>query len=115
MVQEADALVGYDTYPHIDLYETGAKAASLILRAVRGEVRPVTLFARAPMLVPAEGQGTSNQPMAGLMAEAKRLQARPGVLPSPCSRSSRGSTSPTPGSRSWPSPTDPGAPRRSSR
>ena len=80
MVQEADALVGYDTYPHIDLYETGAKAASLILRAVRGEVRPVTLFARAPMLVPAEGQGTSNQPMAGLMAEAKRLQARPGVL-----------------------------------
>jgi microcystin degradation protein MlrC len=80
MVQEADALVGYDTYPHIDLYETGARAASLILRAVRGEVRPVTLFARAPMLVPAEGQGTSSQPMAGLMAEAKRLQARPGVL-----------------------------------
>ncbi|HWC02870.1 MAG TPA: M81 family metallopeptidase [Methylomirabilota bacterium] len=80
MVQEADALVGYDTYPHIDLYETGAKAAALLLRAVRGEVRPVTLFARSPMLVPAEGQGTDDQPMAGLMAEAKRLQARPGVL-----------------------------------
>ena len=47
---------------------------------MRGEVRPVTLFARAPMLVPAEGQGTGSQPMAGLMAEAKRLQGRPGVL-----------------------------------
>jgi microcystin degradation protein MlrC len=80
MVQEADALVGYDTYPHIDLYETGARAATLLLRAVREEVRPVTLFARAPMLVPAEGQGTQDQPMAGLMAEAKRLQGRPGVL-----------------------------------
>ena len=80
MVREADALVGYDTYPHIDLYETGAKAAALLLRTVRGEVQPVTLFARAPMLVPAEGQGTEDQPMAGLMAEAKRLQARPGVL-----------------------------------
>jgi microcystin degradation protein MlrC len=80
MVQEADALVGYDTYPHIDLYETGAKAAALLLRAVRGEIKPVTLFARSPMLVPAEGQGTGDQPMAGLMAEAKRLQARPGVL-----------------------------------
>jgi microcystin degradation protein MlrC len=80
MVQEADALVGYDTYPHIDLYETGAKAAALLLRTVRGDVRPVTLFARSPMLVPAEGQGTDDQPMAGLMAEAKRLQARPGVL-----------------------------------
>jgi microcystin degradation protein MlrC len=80
MVQEADALVGYDTYPHIDLYETGAKAAALLLRTVRGEIRPVTLFARAPMLVPAEGQGTDDEPMAGLMAEAKRLQTRPGVL-----------------------------------
>src|SRR5262249_10228892 len=54
MVEEADALIGYDTYPHIDLYETGVKAATLLLRAARGEVRPVTLFARSPMLVPAE-------------------------------------------------------------
>lgn len=80
MVEEADALVGYDTYPHVDLYETGAKTAALLLRTVRGEVHPVTLFARSPMLVPAEGQGTGDQPMAGLMAEAKRLEARPGVL-----------------------------------
>jgi microcystin degradation protein MlrC len=80
MVQEADALIGYDTYPHIDLYETGAKAAALLLRAVRGEVHPVTLFARSPMLVPAEGQSTAGEPMADLLAEAKRLEAGPGVL-----------------------------------
>lgn len=80
MVEEADALVGYDTYPHIDLYETGVKAARLLLAALRGEVRPVTLFARAPMLVPAEGMGTRDRPMTELMAEAKRLEARPGVL-----------------------------------
>jgi microcystin degradation protein MlrC len=80
MVEAADALVGYDTYPHVDLYETGMKAARLLLRALAGEVRPVTLFARAPMLVPAEGQGTAMEPMAGLLAEAKRLEARPGVL-----------------------------------
>ena len=47
MVEEADALVGYDTYPHIDLYETGVKAARLLLATVRGEVHPVTLLARA--------------------------------------------------------------------
>jgi microcystin degradation protein MlrC len=80
MVEAADALVGYDTYPHVDLYETGMKGARLVLRAARGEIRPVTLFARAPMLVPAEGQGTSHDPMAGLLAEAKQLEARPGVL-----------------------------------
>jgi microcystin degradation protein MlrC len=56
------------------------KGATLLLRAVRGEVRPVTLFARSPMIVPAEGMGTADQPMAGLLADAKRLEARPGVL-----------------------------------
>jgi microcystin degradation protein MlrC len=80
MVSEADALLGYDTYPHIDLYEIGVKAARLLLRAVRGEVRPVSLFARVPMLVPAEGMATDGQPMAALLAEAKALESRPGVL-----------------------------------
>jgi microcystin degradation protein MlrC len=80
MVREADALVGYDTYPHVDLYETGVKAANLLLRTVRGEVRPVTLLAKSPMLVPAEGMGTADQPMAGLLAEAKQLEQRPGIL-----------------------------------
>jgi microcystin degradation protein MlrC len=72
--------VGYDTYPHIDLYETGVKAARLLLATVRGEVHPITLLAKSPMVVPAEGMGTSDQPMAGLMAEAKRLEQRPGIL-----------------------------------
>jgi microcystin degradation protein MlrC len=80
MVKEADALVGYDTYPHVDLYETGIKGARLLLAVLRGEARPVTLFARAPMLVPAEGMGTADQPMAGLLADAKALESRPGVL-----------------------------------
>ncbi len=80
MVEAADALVGYDTYPHIDLYETGVKGANLVVAAARGEVQPVTVFARSPMIVPAEGMGTADQPMAGLLAEAKRLEQRPGVL-----------------------------------
>jgi microcystin degradation protein MlrC len=32
------------------------------------------------MLVPAEGMATSGEPMHGLLADAKRLEARPGVL-----------------------------------
>ena len=80
MVQEADALVGYDTYPHIDLYETGARAASPPPpdRAGRDPPRHA-LRARADAGA-GRGPGHQDQPMAGLMAEAKRLQARPGVL-----------------------------------
>ena len=56
------------------------KGARLLLGTVRGEVHPVTLFARSPMVVPAEGMGTGAQPMADLLADAKRLEARPGLL-----------------------------------
>jgi microcystin degradation protein MlrC len=80
MVESADGLVGYDTYPHIDLHETGTKAARLVLAAARGQARPITVFAKAPMVVPAESMGTRDRPMADLMAEAKRLEAQAGVL-----------------------------------
>ena len=40
MVEGADAIVGYHTYPHVDMFETGQKAARLLLRILHGEVRP---------------------------------------------------------------------------
>ncbi|MBV9354602.1 MAG: M81 family metallopeptidase [Chloroflexi bacterium] len=80
MVEAASGLVGYDTYPHVDLYEAGAKAARMVLAAARGELHPVTVLAKAPIVVPAEGMGTSDQPMADLMAWAKDLERQPGVL-----------------------------------
>ncbi|HLQ46772.1 MAG TPA: M81 family metallopeptidase, partial [Planctomycetaceae bacterium] len=35
-VVAADAIIGYDTYPHIDMAERGREAADLIVRAIRG-------------------------------------------------------------------------------
>jgi microcystin degradation protein MlrC len=80
MVERADALVGYDTYPHVDLYEAGVKAARIAVMAARGAARPVTVLAKAPMVVPAEGMGTRDRPMADLMADAKQLESQAGVL-----------------------------------
>ncbi len=68
MVDNATAIVGYHTYPHIDLYETGVKAARLLLRILVGEVAPVMAFRRLPMIVPAENMQTTNGPMHRLSA-----------------------------------------------
>src|SRR5262249_3414851 len=38
MVAHATAIVGYQTYPHIDMFETGVRAARLALRVVSGDV-----------------------------------------------------------------------------
>ena len=37
MVQNADVMVGFKTYPHIDMYETGEHAGRLLLQMLRGE------------------------------------------------------------------------------
>ena len=52
-VEAADAIVGFRTCPHVDLRETGQRAARLLLRQLRGEVRPVMAFAKVPMITPA--------------------------------------------------------------
>src|SRR5690606_18420604 len=50
MADNANALISYRTYPHIDQYERGHQAAALLDRAIRGEIRPKVAIARRPIL-----------------------------------------------------------------
>ncbi len=47
----ADAVAVYLTYPHVDFYETGERAAELLLRLLAGEIRPVSIRVPIPALV----------------------------------------------------------------
>lgn len=80
MAETANALVGYQTYPHVDQRQRGLVAAEILTRAVRGEVRPVSYVAKPPMLLNLLGQDTAREPMAGLMRLAREIETRPGVL-----------------------------------
>ena len=80
MAEQADALIGYQTYPHIDQRAKGLAAAGLMARTLRGEVRPVTELARPPMIIPLLGQETDREPLRSLMAEAREAERRPGML-----------------------------------
>lgn len=51
MVTHSDAIVAYHTYPHVDFFETGQRAARLLLRIVAGDVKPVTAKVAIPALV----------------------------------------------------------------
>lgn len=51
MLEHSDAIVSYHTYPHIDFFDTGARAARLMLRILSGQVRPVTARVKIPALV----------------------------------------------------------------
>jgi len=60
MVERADALVLYHTAPHIDVFETGQRAAKVMRRLLVDRVRPVTAFQKIPMVVPAERANTQD-------------------------------------------------------
>lgn len=51
MIDAADVLVPYHTYPHVDQYETGQRAAHCVLRLLDGDVQPTTTRIPLPMLV----------------------------------------------------------------
>lgn len=81
MVQAATAIVGYNHYPHDDVFTTGVRAAGLLLRAVRGEAKPVMALAKLPMLLTAFHATTTGEgPFARLMNTAKELEMRGGIL-----------------------------------
>lgn len=53
MAAHADALVGFKTCPHVDQRDTGRRAAEVLARRLEGGARPVTGFAKLPMVTPA--------------------------------------------------------------
>lgn len=80
LVDNVDVLVGYDTYPHLDTYERGVEAATLLARQLRGEIHPVLGMAAPPLLLVPQAQFTSRPPMADLLSEAHRIELEPGML-----------------------------------
>lgn len=75
MVAAADILVGYETYPHVDAYETGGKAAALLVRSMRGEISPVTVSRKYNAIVPVLGGATTGDaPMAEVAALARSIE-----------------------------------------
>lgn len=50
MIANADVMVGFKTYPHIDMYETGEHAGRLLLQMLRGEARYRVCWHRLPLM-----------------------------------------------------------------
>jgi microcystin degradation protein MlrC len=67
-----DAVVGYDTYPHVDMRERGAEAAALLRSAIGGRALR-SVVAKVPLLSCPLAQATQAEPMAALLARARTL------------------------------------------
>lgn len=75
IVRHATVITGYHTYPHVDVREAGLRAATLLLRTLRGEIRPTMAWANVPMLPHIMRQGTHEEPNRSLQARCLALEA----------------------------------------
>jgi microcystin degradation protein MlrC len=76
MMAESDGLIAYRTYPHIDMADTGARAARYLDRLLEaGEARPAKARRAVPFLMPLTGQCTMMEPMQGVYGHLAELEA----------------------------------------
>lgn len=74
MVDAADVLVGFRTYPHVDMAQTGARAAAQLDALMARGVPFAKAFRRLPFLVPIAWQSTRAQPGQGIYDLVDRLE-----------------------------------------
>jgi len=75
MVERIQVLAGYQTYPHVDMDATGLRAARTLIRALRGEAKPVIAWGSRPMLPHVMRQGSDDEPNRSLQARARAMEA----------------------------------------
>ncbi len=77
MLQHADAIAIYHTYPHVDFFETGQRGARLLLRIMAGECKPVTAKVRIPALVRGDELITATGVFGDIIRQAQRCESGP--------------------------------------
>ncbi|MEQ8228223.1 MAG: M81 family metallopeptidase [Rhodospirillales bacterium] len=76
---QVTSLAGYQTYPHIDLYETAQRAGRPVYAMLRGEAQPTVAWGNRPMLPHIMRQGSGNFPNKDLQEMTQRME-REGAL-----------------------------------
>lgn len=79
MVEHADALVPYRTYPHVDMKAAGAQAMRLLLERIRRGRPWAKAFRQVDFLIPLTMQCTLVPPMSEVLEERARLAQQHGA------------------------------------
>ncbi|MCP4749551.1 MAG: M81 family metallopeptidase [Proteobacteria bacterium] len=80
MVDNCTALIGYKSYPHVDMYQVGQQVGRIVLDHVQGKCTPVMRWQQLPLLSQTLCQGTDDRPMKPLIHTCRALEEQPGVL-----------------------------------
>jgi len=75
MIDNADVIVSFKTYPHVDMYETGAHAARLLFDMIDGRASPVLAWRQPPLLTHTLRSATAEGAMKRAVDAARAAEA----------------------------------------
>ena len=74
MAANASVIAGYQTYPHVDMYETGMRAGRPVLAMLEGRAQPAMAWGWRPMLPHVMRQSSLDAPNREIQARAKAME-----------------------------------------
>src|SRR5260370_818221 len=74
MVEHADALIAYRTYPHVDMADTGRTSARHLALMLKTKARFAKAFRQWPFLIPISSRCTNDQPTKGIYQNLAALE-----------------------------------------
>lgn len=80
MAENANVLIGFDLYPHTDLYERGVEAATVMKQIVEGKILPTLAWCQLPLITLPPKQCTLIEPMKSLLKQAHAIEEREKVI-----------------------------------
>ena len=72
LFEETQGLVGFRTYPHVDMAQTGQKAARLLYEIVTHGLRPGIYWISIPLLAPPQSATTDQSPVKDIVERLDR-------------------------------------------
>ncbi|WP_227380279.1 M81 family metallopeptidase [Haladaptatus halobius] len=76
LVDKADALIAFESYPHVDMGETGRRGMRVLTETMHGKIDPTMHIERPPVLAMGPLQNTREGPMAEVMTKAREYEER---------------------------------------
>jgi microcystin degradation protein MlrC len=80
IMRHATVVVGYKTYPHVDMYKAGEQCGRILLRTLRGEIRPIIVWGQAGILAQTIRMGSDEHPMMGAIERCLAEEKKSGIL-----------------------------------
>ncbi len=80
ILREATAVFGFQSSPHVDMMDTGIRAANTMIRTLRGEVNPVVALKKPGIVVPSVFSATTVSPAKDIIDRVHWWEGKPGVI-----------------------------------